>query len=561
MSKSVSGKKRLHLTASLLVGSGLVLTLTQSLDEHKLAGKSMAELRQQAWTYEIFSGKSSGMRGSSFDLADPAYMPDPLATGSIASASMVTAGKDAVVHITEIVKDDPHSAARIKQTSDLALAHAGEGLVVDRSSKGDRRQGWSWEPYHVAHGRKAIALNWSGSLYSLNSLFSTPEDKRLPKLAFLPRKNARIVMADANAFAPPPVYRAPASQIAKATPQKETLPGKRPQADAVAAQKAGTTALAYAPTSVAALEEPFRAILTEQRTGQISEDNQVTVLGAVEQSNAQEAANNEQQLASAPVTPLTALPRVKPGLPAQKSKKSLKVGKPLDTTAVVAKLTKTKPTAKSVKATSVSLQKAKQPSKTKARQAELKLASLSTSVKPEQKKKKSRFANWFSFGKKKAKKAKIVTRGEHAWVSNKLPKSTYSKKQRTCLANAIYFESRSEPQKGQIAVAQVVVNRVKNPTYPNTICGVVYQNKHKRNACQFSFACDRIRDRILSKKSWDLAVKLANQVIDGEVWLKDVGSSTHYHATYVRPKWAKTMKRRKKIGLHIFYKTYGGGWS
>ena len=184
------------------------------------------------------------------------------------------------------------------------------------------------------------------------------------------------------------------------------------------------------------------------------------------------------------------------------------------------------------------------------------------SGKPEEKaKKKSRWASWFSFGSSKGKKVKIPTKGEHAWVTNPLPKSSYSKKQKTCLANAIYFESRSEPINGQIAVAQVVMNRVKNPTYPNSICGVVYQNKHRRNACQFSFACDRIRDRIRDKKSWDTAWKIANQVVNQEVWLKEIGSSTHYHATYVRPRWARTMKRRKKIGLHIFYKTYGGGWS
>ncbi len=149
----------------------------------------------------------------------------------------------------------------------------------------------------------------------------------------------------------------------------------------------------------------------------------------------------------------------------------------------------------------------------------------------------------------------------HWWRNRPLPKSANSKKELQCLAEAIYFEARSEPQSGQIAVAQVVLNRVKNPTYPNTICKVVYQNRHMRNRCQFSFACDGIRDRINSKASWRVAQKLAKETVAGEHYLTKVGASTHYHATYVHPRWARTMKKMQKIGLHIFYKTYGGGWS
>ncbi|MCF6321844.1 MAG: cell wall hydrolase [Rhizobiaceae bacterium] len=154
-----------------------------------------------------------------------------------------------------------------------------------------------------------------------------------------------------------------------------------------------------------------------------------------------------------------------------------------------------------------------------------------------------------------------LNRGDHPWADDPLPKESFSKKQQTCLATGIYFEARGEPARGQAAVAQVILNRVRNPAYPNSICGVVYQNKNLYNRCQFSFACDRKRDRVTNPPLWSLAKDIAKETTAGRIWLSQVGSSTHYHAVYVRPKWAKTMKRVGKIGLHIFYRTYGGGWS
>ncbi|MGS4885203.1 cell wall hydrolase [Roseibium sp. MB-4] len=149
----------------------------------------------------------------------------------------------------------------------------------------------------------------------------------------------------------------------------------------------------------------------------------------------------------------------------------------------------------------------------------------------------------------------------HWWAQVPLPLSVGSRKEQKCLAEAIYFEARGESEEGQIAVAQVVLNRVKNPSYPDSICGVVYQNKHKRNRCQFSFACDGIRDRIASPGAWKKAERIARDVTDGKEFLKMVDASTHYHADYVNPRWAKSMAKRGKIGLHIFYKTYAGGWN
>ncbi|MEL6504021.1 MAG: cell wall hydrolase [Pseudomonadota bacterium] len=163
--------------------------------------------------------------------------------------------------------------------------------------------------------------------------------------------------------------------------------------------------------------------------------------------------------------------------------------------------------------------------------------------------------------RKRARSIIRLAKGDHKWAAKPLPKSSFTKKQRRCLANGIYFEARGERKKGQQAVAQVILNRVKNPTYPNTICGVVYQNTHMRNACQFSFACDGKRDRINSRKHWNIAVKIANDAIEGRFWLRSVGSSSHYHADYVWPRWRKKMRKMTKIGRHIFYRTYGGGWS
>ncbi len=154
-----------------------------------------------------------------------------------------------------------------------------------------------------------------------------------------------------------------------------------------------------------------------------------------------------------------------------------------------------------------------------------------------------------------------VVDGDHAWMSKPLPPSVFSAKEQKCLANAIYFEARGETLRGQAAVAQVVLNRVRNPSYPGTICGVVYQNENLKNRCQFSFACDGKKDRITSPSSYKTAQDIAMAVTAGKIFLPEVASSTHYYAQYVKPRWARSMEKMKKIGLHIFYRTYGGGWS
>jgi spore germination cell wall hydrolase CwlJ-like protein len=127
-----------------------------------------------------------------------------------------------------------------------------------------------------------------------------------------------------------------------------------------------------------------------------------------------------------------------------------------------------------------------------------------------------------------------------------------------CLAEAVYFEARSEPEDGQAAVAQVVLNRVKSGLYPPSVCGVVYQNRNRKFACQFSFACEGKALRVTEPDAWQTAVRIARQVTFGETYNSEVGGATHYHANYVRPFWAKRLKKMDVIGRHIFYKLKPG---
>lgn len=129
----------------------------------------------------------------------------------------------------------------------------------------------------------------------------------------------------------------------------------------------------------------------------------------------------------------------------------------------------------------------------------------------------------------------------------------FEMRERRCLAVAIYFEARGEPKRGQIAVGQVILNRVRSPLFPETICGVVYQGQ-MRKGCQFSFTCDGHTDNPRENAQWDLAQRLAKEIMGGEHWLPEVGYSTFYHANYVSPRWAYSMNKIDKIGRHIFYK-------
>lgn len=131
-------------------------------------------------------------------------------------------------------------------------------------------------------------------------------------------------------------------------------------------------------------------------------------------------------------------------------------------------------------------------------------------------------------------------------------------RQQRCLAEAVYFEARSESDEGRAAVAQVVLNRVKSGLYPDSVCGVVYQNSNRYLACQFTFTCEGKSLRITEPAPWRDAVRIAREVYEGTTYLPDVGASTHYHAQYVRPYWAKKLKKMDTIGQHVFYKLRPG---
>ncbi len=139
-----------------------------------------------------------------------------------------------------------------------------------------------------------------------------------------------------------------------------------------------------------------------------------------------------------------------------------------------------------------------------------------------------------------------------------LIEKTSEMREMRCLAEAVYFEARSESEEGQAAVAQVVLNRVLHENYPDTICGVVYQNRHRFLACQFTFACEGRSLRITEPEAWRTAVQIATDVVSGKIYLPEVGASTHYHADYVRPRWARALKRMDTIGRHTFYRLRPG---
>jgi hypothetical protein len=126
-------------------------------------------------------------------------------------------------------------------------------------------------------------------------------------------------------------------------------------------------------------------------------------------------------------------------------------------------------------------------------------------------------------------------------------------RQMRCLAEAIYFESRSEPEDGQAAVAQVVLNRVRSGIYPNTVCGVVYQDRNRPFACQFTFACEGKSLRVEEPGPWAVATRIARDVVSGANYNPKVDIAVNYHANYVAPFWVGYLKKVDHIGAHIFY--------
>jgi spore germination cell wall hydrolase CwlJ-like protein len=125
-----------------------------------------------------------------------------------------------------------------------------------------------------------------------------------------------------------------------------------------------------------------------------------------------------------------------------------------------------------------------------------------------------------------------------------------------CLTDAVYYEARGESAAGQAAVAQVVLNRVRHPAFPKTVCGVVFQGADTGDACQFSFACDGSMRRTREPAAWRAAEKVAARALEGFV-MPSVGNATHFHVAGLDPGWGPRLLRVAQIGLHVFYR-FGG---
>lgn len=126
-----------------------------------------------------------------------------------------------------------------------------------------------------------------------------------------------------------------------------------------------------------------------------------------------------------------------------------------------------------------------------------------------------------------------------------------------CMTQAVYYEAANEPVQGKRAVAQVVLNRMRHPAYPSSVCGVVYDGANKR-VCQFSFTCDGSLLRGPMARQWKESLAVAKAALTGSIE-PSVGTATHYHADYVLPRWAYSLGKIDKIGAHIFYR-FKGNW-
>ena len=122
-----------------------------------------------------------------------------------------------------------------------------------------------------------------------------------------------------------------------------------------------------------------------------------------------------------------------------------------------------------------------------------------------------------------------------------------------CMTAAIYYEAANEPREGQEAVAQVILNRVRHPAYPKSVCGVVFQGSERYTGCQFTFTCDGSMARLPARDRWAESRAVAERALNGYV-MKGVGSALNYHATYVLPYWAPTLVKVAQYGLHVFYR-------
>lgn len=137
------------------------------------------------------------------------------------------------------------------------------------------------------------------------------------------------------------------------------------------------------------------------------------------------------------------------------------------------------------------------------------------------------------------------------WL-DKQPKAAGGQEWR-CLSEALYFEARGETVKGQFAVAEVILNRVKSATFPDSVCGVIQQGTGKRYQCQFTYTCDGREEVIAEPRAYTQVAKVARAILDGKV-PEITDGATHYHTTAVQPRWSRSYTRTAKIGVHVFYR-------
>ncbi len=138
-----------------------------------------------------------------------------------------------------------------------------------------------------------------------------------------------------------------------------------------------------------------------------------------------------------------------------------------------------------------------------------------------------------------------------SWIDSQ-PKAEGSAEFR-CLAEALYFEARGESVKGQFAVAEVIMNRVKSARFPGTLCGVINQGTGRKYQCQFTYTCDGHKEVVNEPRAWARVAKVARAIIDGTA-PKLTNGATHYHTTAVNPKWARVYTKTARIGDHLFYR-------
>lgn len=139
----------------------------------------------------------------------------------------------------------------------------------------------------------------------------------------------------------------------------------------------------------------------------------------------------------------------------------------------------------------------------------------------------------------------------YAWLDG-LPKAKGDAQWR-CLSEALYFEARGETVKGQFAVAEVILNRVRSSRFPGSLCEVIKQGTGRKYQCQFTYTCDGHKEVIAEPKAFERVSKVARAAMDGTGRGLTSGA-THYHTTAVRPAWARTYKQTARIGVHIFYR-------